>query len=363
MNNKLHLLRRSLFGSLLFLSSFLLAQPVSPVNNGNVADFMDDMEVYFGDIMQVSEAQLLLFVNAFLNSGTTSLCPEPVPTVVSQDASQITFDWPTSSSTNYRVGHINLLTGAKATTMITQNSHSFTVDDGLYAFVFQKYCGTGFSSATIIIYDKVVGLTADPNLDCNCRHKAVLDENLQGFAVLNISEFDLWIMEGEAVAHQMHFKKECPTCPGFNYNPDCLDSGGVINSNDIDYLEDGEEPIATIAFTSWNLALQLNLADGYAAELGICKTQGGSNQNGGLMLQVVPVGPQLYRVTKAANSKGGASTLLLFNQSGQLLNQWTSPKGNDYLEEEVDLSQYPAGMYFLRVADSTGISVKKLIRL
>lgn len=364
MNNKLNLLRSSLLGTLLFGASLLFAQPITTINAGNLTQFLDEMGSYFGDIMEVSEAQLTQFAGSFVVSGTSNSCPAPTPVQNGMDDTQVSFSWAPGSSANYRVGYLNLMTGTSAVAAVTGNNYTFNVPNGLYAFAFQKNCGTEKSNATIIIYDKVVGLTAFTDLSCKCKHSEIITGDLAGIQVIAYHEFDIWIQEetSETVINQMHFKKSCTDCEEYLYNPDC-NNNGLDVLNNIFYYQDGEDNnLATICLTGNNFGLQLDLAEGVTAALGICKESKRGDQNATPVVQVHPSGPQQYRIEKSAEENAGSYPIILYNQSGQKLKQWTYEAAASQLVQEIDLNPYPAGMYYLQIGTLNGVVVEKLIR-
>ena len=364
MNNKLILLRGSLLGCLLYASSFVLAQPITTIDAGNLHQFLDEMDLYFGDIMQVSEAQLSQFVNTFVAAGTSGSCPAPVPIEESLEDAQVSFSWEGGSSIGYRVGYLDLRTGASATAVVNHADYTFHLPNGLYAFAFQQNCGTAKSNLTIIIYDKVVGLMADNRLSCKCKHTQIFTDDLQGIEVTEFDEFDIWIgYEASPVqANQIHFKRACLDCDDYIFNSNCV-GGGLEVLNNIYYSQDeADNSLATICLTGNDLGLALNLASGITATLGICQEEPRTNQHGAPLIQVYPSGPQLYRVEKMTGPSPGRSHLLLFNQSGQVLRQWSFEEATTEMVQDVDLSPYPVGMYFLRIGDAKGSWVEKLIR-
>lgn len=366
MNNKLNLLRGSLLGCLLYASSFMLAQPITTVDASNLNQFLDEMDLYFGDIMQVSETQLSQFVSPFVAAGTSGSCPAPIPINGGMDDTQISFSWQGGSPPGgiYRVGYLNLMTGVIGTAVVNQSDYTFNVPNGLYAFVFQQNCGTAKSKATIIIYDKVVGLTALSNLDCKCLHTEIITDNLQGIEVTAFDEFDLWIKNEVAgiVINQMHFKRNCLDCEDYLFNPDC-NGNGLDVLNNIYYSQDEQDNnLVTICLVGENAGLELDMAPGITVSLGICVDQTRAGQNGGPSLQVYPSGPQLYRVEKMTGPSSVRSQFVLFNQSGQVLRQWSFEGETNEMVQDIDLSPYPAGMYYLQIGTVEGVWVEKLIR-
>ncbi|WP_020537418.1 T9SS type A sorting domain-containing protein [Lewinella cohaerens] len=363
MNNKLNLLRGSLLGCLLIFSILLSAQPISLVDSNNIDDFLEDMDIYFGDIMEVSEADIEQFLDPFINLTTTISCTPPAVEVTSQDDLQISFSWPGGSTNVYRVGYLNLMTGENGTAAVNPNDYTFNVPNGLYAFVFQRACGQGiYSKANIIIYDKVIA-KVNEDMDCNCDYAEYVQNNeINAYDLSEVEEFSVFIMEEniEGVYHKLHYKKSCSSCNVFYINPNCLGNGGVVGQN-ISYVGD-EIATVVINFVGNGNGLVVDIASGYFANLGVCGKKKLRYTISPSELQIIPISSGRYQVKSQVLKGNLAETFEVINQAGQVLQRWTATVGDFPLEQEVNLQSYPAGMYFLSVSSQAGRKVYKLIK-
>jgi hypothetical protein len=363
MNNKLNLLRGSLLGCLLILSILLSAQPISIVDSGNIDDFLEDMDLYFGDIMEVSEADIVQFLDPFINLITTTSCIPPVIEVTSQDDQQISFSWLGGSTNIYRVGYLNLMTGASGIAAVNQTDYTFNVPNGLYAFVFQRSCGQGiYSKANIIIYDKVVAKVKD-DMDCDCDYEEyVMNNEINAYDLSEVDEFSILIMEEniEGIYHKLHYKRSCSGCNIFYINPNCLGNGGIVGHN-ISYVSD-EIATVVIGLLGNGNGLSIDIQSGYLASLGVCGKRKLRHTISPPVLQIVPVSSGRYQVKSQVLEGNLAETFEVINQAGQVLQRWTAMGGDFPLEQEVNLQPYPAGMYYLRISTAKGVWVEKLIR-
>lgn len=351
--------------ALIFQGLLLSAQPISEVSSNNLNQYLYEMQDYFGQIMNVSTTQLGIFMQPFVAGGNSATCSTPAPSVISETAQQITFRWPGAPGSQYRVAYINLLTGTRETTVINSKQHTFHVPDGLYQFSFQQICGGKKSKAVIIILDKVVALTELPGLECDC----VVEEVYTGFEVNGMSlagneEMDISIRDEsneDNVIFQMHLQKACVMCNNYWVNPYC-DDNSVNYSNDISYVDLGEEETNVLLITGQMMTLEFDLSDGYEAVVSICADDEIGGDGTIKQLQVTNSIPGSSYTIRGKKVSSSSVDMTLFNQAGQQIWQVNTPGGLDYVEQRIDLSDLPAGIYFLRIDGATGSQTKKLLR-
>ena len=370
MNKRITFLSPFLALVLLFCASNILrAQPISKVNGNNVGQFLAEMDAYFGPIMTVSTTEINQLLQPFINNGTHPNCADPSPSVYSQDEQQITFRWSGTPGNEYQLAYLNLLSGEQGTTTTDQISHSFGIDDGLYLFVFQQLCGTGNrrSNAVIIILDKVVALEVNPTMSCDCTPTASLvGPEAEGVPLDEYVEVDVAIrniFNEYDEPFKMHLQRTCLNCSDYFVNPFCVDDEAVDFVYNVGYVEIGESNENVITFTDETLALTTNLLDGYELVIDLCKQSSPhfpNNQNPAFgITPSVPGSVYKILVPKPTQSR---QELTLVNQAGQILYQYELDKGHYPVEELIDLSNYPSGMYFLHLSGEESPQIRKLLR-
>lgn len=360
------LYRYAIFLLLSLYNLALVAQPITDVHKNNLSQFVAEMEQYFGQAMTVTGAQINQFMQPFVIGGNTTTCSTPNPVVTSEDPQQISFEWAGLPFGDYRVGYLNLLTGDHNVNVIDHSDHSFGVEDGLYIFVFQQICGTKKSNAVIIILDKVVALNSVPGMECDCSHTTLyVGAEVDELALSDYDEMDVLIRHTEytgLVIFQMHMQRACPSCSDFDVNPDCLSDGTTTYINNINYLEIDETVGNVLTFSGADMNLAYDLPSNYEPVIALCKTSQPPNQSGTISLQVRPTIPGTAYQLKTQKEVAEIIQLTLFSQTGQLMQRFAIPQGSIGVDHEVDLSPYPAGIYFLRIEGANTNQIKKLIR-
>ncbi|MEL6659897.1 MAG: T9SS type A sorting domain-containing protein [Bacteroidota bacterium] len=344
----------------------LQAQPISHVNSGNSGQFLAEMDAYFGQIMTVTSTQIDQFLQPFLNVQNFANCTDPSPSVISQDSDQVTFRWSGASGSEYQVAYLNLLTGAHGTTSIDEIEHSFTVEDGLYLFVFQQICGVRRSNAVIIILDKVVALEVAPDIDCTCHHAYEYSgPEAEALELSDYVEVNVSIRNEENVEDipfEMHMQRTCLSCTSYFVNPYCADHNSVDFVYNVGYVEIDESVENVITFSGEELGIEADLPVGYELAIAICKKNSGTPNSLFPGLQIKPVEPGSSYELNAPQNAGVVRSARLVNQAGQVLKVIELLPEQYPLRQFIDLTNYPAGMYFLQIEGKEGLEVKKLLR-
>lgn len=343
----------------------LSAQPVSPVDSGNINQFLNEMDDYFGQIMTVSTTDIDLLLQPFVSGTVGSLCTQPAPSVYSQDDQQITFRFGGPNSGTYRTAYLNLRTGDQGTYITNQNNHTFNVEDGLYLFAFQQLCGTEVSRSVIIILDKVVALTENTTLDCNCIQTVTYSgQELDGLSLSDFYQADILVKTTttQLTVFQMHLQRICPGCTDYYINPYCHSNTPTTYEHDVAYLElEGVEG-GVIALLLEDLQITTNLPAGYEAVVALCKGSTPPPINGGFGNRISHEIPgRTYRIQQLTQTKG-TYHLTLFNQNGQLIFQQSFNENVSITDSPIDLSPYPSGIYYLRIEEPNSGETYKLIR-
>lgn len=349
----------------LFISLGLGAQPISPVNSGNMSQFLTEMDDYFGQIMSVTTTDIDQLLQPFVTGVQSTSCADPAPSVYNQDAQQITFRWPGTNGNSYKVAYLNLRTGDQGTYDINQISHSFSVEDGLYLFAFQQICGAKKSNTVIIILDKVVALTTAPDLPCDCTQTSIISgAEVEDFSLAPYDEMDVMIRAiGTLIpVFKMHIQRECPNCEEFLVTPYCHGNVPTDFQNNVAYLEIDETNDNVFTFTGEEMAITTNLPDGYEPAIAFCKGSPFPPTNGIISYQILNEIPgSTYRIRQTEQTKS-AYQLTLFNQTGQVLFQHSLVGDALQSDISIDLSSYPSGLYYLRIEGRNTGETYKLIR-
>lgn len=365
MNKFYQALRATIVSIVLLLHGLTLsAQPISEVNNTNLNQFLAEMQQYFGQIMNVSNSQLGHYMQAFVSGGNSGYCGAPSPAVISQSAHQITFRWHGTPGDQYRIGYVNLLTGERETSIINSIQHTFEIPDGFYQFLFQRICNGKNSNAVIIILDKVVALTDAPDLECDCvSSEEYTGIEVDGMSLATNDEMDIAIRnetDTDDVIFQMHMQKACSDCNDYLVNSYC-DDNPVSYINNINFVDVGDLN-NVLLITGTTMTLELNLATGYEAVVNVC----GSAEAGGdgpiKLLQIISSAPGSSYLLRGKKSSSSPIQMRLFNQAGQQVWQRETGVGITHLEQTINLTDLPVGIYFLRIDGSGGSETRKLLR-
>lgn len=341
------------------------AQPISSVGSTNLSQFLTEMQQYFGQIMQVSTAQLNQHMQPFVAGGNSATCQEPAPTVISETADQITFRWVGTPGDEYRVAYLNLLTGDRATTTINTIQHSFNVPDGLYLFAFQRICGGKKSNSVIIILDKVVALTEVPTLECDCvASQEYAGMEISGMSLAQFDEMDVLVRHTsneENVVFRMHIQRSCVFCPTFQFNPYC-DNYTISAINDVNYIDIEGATDNVLTFSGPAMNVEFDLPDLYEPVVVICDDAELGEDGTIRQLQIINNIPGTVYTIRGEKESSTPTQLSLYDQAGRQVWQMHVAAGSNYLEQGLNLSELPVGLYFLRIEDETGNQIQKLLR-
>lgn len=357
--------------SVLALFSFLLcgknavAQPLSPVHQGNLSLFMNDLDDYFGMSIQVPSANIQNYLNSFLPPNGSGSCTEPNAEVDEMNNQAIRFDWqPISGATNYRAGYINLYTGAHNAYITSGLSFEFSpLANGLYLFFFQSYCQGRWSRADIIIIDKVVHLEVDKDLSCKCQYGPLGQVNVEDVQnLLEYDEFDIMVMNAASiVTHKAHMKKnDLITNPiTYTMNPFC-GHGTLTNEGEIFYTDNGE---GSFFFDMDAGSLVIDNSNYiYPIVIGLCKNAPPFNGNGtqnlitGNSNSIYP-NPFSEQINISGVSESNEiSTIELIDFYGNSIYQIENI--ND--DFTLDTSEIPNGFYVLKIESGEQVHFEKM---
>lgn len=336
------------------------AQLTYEVNQDNLISFIQEISDDLGGIMNVSPGTLTAFLVPYIATPSTPNLRGPNVSIDNYDATSINFSWTASSSAIHRLGYLNLRTGASENQIEHQPSGSFNIPDDLYLFAFKVYDpgGPGISSITIIIFDKVIALSADPDLACDCKYQYtdVLQEGEYNFP--DEEEFDLYINTGgpfNQALYKAHFKQECPTCDTYLFNPICVAPAALNQGDSPPFLITvADLPIAAVSFENAG-AIHFDIEPGYQLRIGACKSKpnNSNNSNPGQQLQTKPILETALQA-RNLNVRGSFQTnqnyyLSVYNMTGQLLARKEQSAHQTQISEQFELSAYPAGIYILRL--------------
>ncbi|MCC6727082.1 MAG: T9SS type A sorting domain-containing protein [Saprospiraceae bacterium] len=204
-----------LLNALLFLAGAVVvhAQPISPVDQGNLPQFMAEMDAYYNGLVTIPASE----VEAFISQGfpvSDSDCPYPATLeITSMTDNELILDWDAvPDAVAYHVGYLNLNTGDHANVTIGTSVPRYIFNplpNGFYLFTVQAECGASHRSMIdIVIGEKVVHLEVDNTLNCVC--KAPLNTLSDSDGHVNIttwSEFFAVFLPGSGYEFTIPFKK------------------------------------------------------------------------------------------------------------------------------------------------------------
>ncbi len=324
------------------------------------------MDAYFGQIMTVSSTQIDQLLQPFVNTQNHISCTDPNPTVYNQDSHQTTFRWSGAAGSTYQLAYLNLLTGDHGTATTDEIQHSFGVEDGLYMFIFQRTCGIRSSNTIIIILDKVVALEVASNMGCNCHYEVEFSGNqVESLALSEYNEVSVSIRNEENIADvpfKMHMKRACITCTTYDINPYCANNAYVDFTHNVGYLDIDESVDNVITFNGPELMLESDLPAGYELAVAVCSKKRNFPYNQFLGLRITPLEPGSSYQLDAPPNTHLIHNARLVNQAGQVLAQFPFEQEDWSIQQLIDLSNYPAGMYFLQLEGIEGPEVRKLLR-
>lgn len=344
---------------LLLLCIPLRAQVTYEVDENNVAAFVQDFEHTFGNVTTVSTTELSSFLHLFLDNGTDASCDSPSAEVGNYNDNTIQFNLSGSASTSYNVGYLNLRTEAKTVTTAGGNTHSFSLPDGLYLYVFQKQCnssGNRVSPLSIIIHDKVIAIQVSDDVDCYCRKKTASAVLGTVIGIPEPQEFDLQIVHVsgvDEVIYEMHFEPAEDEDDLYYFNPYCHNLGVLEEGNDPPYLLSyNDSEAATISFSDLGDQIVFDLAPSYELKMIICKQKLSSPWFGlksGNVADILIVQQGSWVGLKGDFELDSRHSIQLYNLMGQLLQQREFPAGVEIFDNLFEVSAYPSGLYLIRI--------------
>ncbi|MBL7828765.1 MAG: T9SS type A sorting domain-containing protein [Saprospiraceae bacterium] len=216
---------------LLGFGARLSAQPAPIVSQGNLNQFIAEMDDYYSGMIDIPLANIGSYLSPLLPSQPNG-CNHPIGITYEMTDLTAAFDWSNApNASEYRVGYLNLKTGANTVTTTTTSQQQFApLQNGFYLFVFQSKCGGSWSNAYIIIIEKVVALQINPLLSCDCSGLETLYS--PGIDLLSYPEFQILLKIGFETVYSIKFvqqegENEGNEFPIYDVNPNC----GKLNLN------------------------------------------------------------------------------------------------------------------------------------
>lgn len=360
-------------------SNRLSAQPVSPVYLGNMNQFLMEMDDYYTGIMQIPLANIAAYMQQFTPLMPPA-CGYPDPlSVTAMSNTAIAFDWPdVSSATQYRVGYLNLKTGASDVGIISGSAHDFNpLPNGLYLFAFQASCGgNNWGKTSIIIVDKVVHMEVDDRIGCRCENGIYQVTQLSSGDIFQLQDYPAFKLNllntANEVVYAAFFKQFLNTDgdgpPSFYINPNC----GLLP---LEYLTgamypDSEDP-NTLLFYAYGNAYVIELSDNfsYAVQAIVCKKSAKSRDamNAEVMMDESPDAlfpmPFIDELSVMLPKSDGASvdfTLKdLVGRAWPLIAYSSGALNGSY---RFDTHLLPSGIYLLKIKTAGYERIHKLVK-
>ena len=163
--NKLFLL------SLLWLlSNSAFSQPIFPTTDTNLNQTITEIQQIYGTQIGIDTSDIYNFVYPFVQGTTGSGCPAPEPQIQQLGNGSVSFSWPpVSAAVSYGYYYINLNTGVSFSSTTNVPGVSFSGLQGLYLFGFYTICGDGTRSPSSVIIVDIDVLFPDGYVsDCSC---------------------------------------------------------------------------------------------------------------------------------------------------------------------------------------------------
>jgi hypothetical protein len=335
--------------ALILLVFPLQAQIPTTVDQHNYQEAATSIAHTFGDILQVDEHDIQAFFQNLVQDAVPNL-DAPNASVKNSTANMVRFQWqPVAQAQRYHIAYLNLKqanSGHQTYLPSTDNTYKLAgIPDDLYLYAFQTIApGNLKSKVNIIIHDKDIFLTTNPNIDCNC----LAPGDYEAFeGNLPLGGFELSIQDqGEPVVSIPGFKDQF----GVAFNFTCPGPQASIFQNNIYYLDPGFGPELGVI----TISLDYNLPEDYQVLFRTCNTddpdrnQVSIREDEGININSIHPNPfkdQLqieYQLSKASHI-----FVELRNASGQLLQtkQYGFQEAGQYTQT-IDASHLPNGLYF-----------------
>ena len=152
------------------LGTEVSAQNIQQVGPANAAASAAEIKNLFGDLINVSAAQIETFYMHQWDTGNpyNSNCPHPEAKVEAMTNTDVTFEWdffPTGNVDSFSISYLRLSDNTHDSFTTTGDFITVAVPHDLYLFVFQSKCGASRSALDIIIVERPIGF-AEKNCDC-----------------------------------------------------------------------------------------------------------------------------------------------------------------------------------------------------
>lgn len=343
----------------------LVAQPVSPVDQTNLSQFMDELQLYYGNQIQIAPGQIEAFVQSFLPLSGATNCLPPEAVIDYMTPTSIGFDWAAiPSAIQYKAGFLSLFNGNNGVGLTNGLHYDFLgLPDGLYLFAFQTECANGMSKVNIIIIDKVVHLELDDRLPCDC--KTETEEALEPDGTIDLLSYyalDITLKDNEVETHRIHLKRqeseEVSSSVGFDINPWCGRQGISVGGNIFYPLDsDGETTESQFHFAFDNGFYYLDQSEGFpfSIYLSICKDKPRVNHSAQLRtahsnaaIQAFP-NPVNDRLNLQIPTDLNVHTIALISPAGHLLKQVKLDNEATAGMLSLNTASIPSGLFFIKI--------------
>lgn len=352
-----------------FLSCFLLggpsmlAQTEFIVDSQNVSSFLTELDDYYGNMITVSEADILSFLDPFLGPDESVDCTLPGAFIQNRSTGNVTFGL--DSIDLYRAGRLSLRTASDQEHIsFNDDEVDFSLSQGLHLFAFQRKCTITQRSFThIIILDEVIAIVFVDDNNCDCTPSGNSDNSYDD-GMISIENYNNNLLfsiidnttstEVAAIRIQL---TEGEQEQNYAINLNCAGSSSatITNNGDIPVIMVNYDFASLLNFNNnGSLGLQFSLAPGYIATTQACRPKNRNRQ-----WQVIPTEPSTYRVQSMDMPPNIPTQWGLYNIAGQLLQHGTSSAGVANLK--LNLTNYPSGLYLFRWQNNEDVGTLKIL--
>lgn len=382
MKNYYYLKRFTLLLPLLLHTLFGLAQYERYVEPNQIQSTADEIELLFGDMINVSNADLVLSLQNMLSDfdPSATLMP-PNPSVTSVQNQVIEFTWPAiQGANNYGLSSFHLENGQYADYVfpVTVNSYPVPIAYGLHLFASKTFDAVGITKGVnIFIVDADIDLRIVKDGPCNCGNDSTPswgslgEDALEGYLLaLDIeTEFDLvfgemevvpdGIYAGDADVLIIHGSKTDTGEIEMVNKPDCSNDG--IAEWGLEVFEKGSSSVALTITWDVDLVGTMNMFAGTCRRKKMTRSsasngQGKESNTSKNTLWPNPVNDELNIV-----NSNGIKAIRIISMNGKVMIDYQVGI-MDRLDLKIPMIGLPTGIYFVELISSGTIERKSMIK-